>query len=486
MKFVIISPPYMPGDLIIVPYGMSIVKAFLQQNHHTRQVDLNMRIRDSKRKVQLERFMDYKVIQDYLNGHSGNNEKQIRYMLDEVKLNKDEVVLLSCHFHHQFLLGLMLAKHLKEKNGNKIVMGGAYFYHANIDDLHKRFKFVDIFSVGSIECVYDKMTYFLRMNKRGVINKKNSIPKLLQPDYKDIQLKDYVKKIDNKQILELPVQTGLKCQNSCRFCNFFRLDYNFPVKEIVESIRIQQKKYGTDYFYFVNNSITNNTQQLFSELINGNVKIKWRSRICPDELDPQTIKLLKMSGCYQLEMGIESGSDSVRDDMNKKIELKKLLESLEICKRYGIRTGVYMIIGFPTETNKDFMMTLDLIKKISGYVSFFQLAKFFVSEGSEISRNPEKYNISLVESPESSVPDVIKGYRTFIYHKPNNADKRLKKAWSVVYKHNMQKRYGILRIIPFDMFYYLFHKKMVFRKSQLNSLFNIYCYLFNQKHIMHR
>ena len=78
-------------------------------------------------------------------------------------------------------------------------------------------------------------------------------------------------------------------------------------------------------------------------------------------------RLTKLSGAQSLSIGVESGSESVRDHMKKQFSNKDLDEFMEQAYKNQVKLRFLMIIGYPTETIKDFNDTLDMFERYKQY-----------------------------------------------------------------------------------------------------------------------
>ena len=78
-------------------------------------------------------------------------------------------------------------------------------------------------------------------------------------------------------------------------------------------------------------------------------------------------RLIKESNCTRLAPGLESGSEKVRFDMNKKIRDEDIDFFLKQCRKYKIDVSICFIIGYYTETEEEFTKTLDLLTKYSSF-----------------------------------------------------------------------------------------------------------------------
>ena len=82
-----------------------------------------------------------------------------------------------------------------------------------------------------------------------------------------------------------------------------------------------------------------------------------------DLMDEEMASLLKQIGCRRMHFGAESGSQSVLDAMNKGITVKQIEDVADICRRVGIETYFYMMVGYPGESWADLKRSVDLLRR---------------------------------------------------------------------------------------------------------------------------
>ena len=70
--------------------------------------------------------------------------------------------------------------------------------------------------------------------------------------------------------------------------------------------------------------------------------------------------------CKQLHLPVQAGSNKVLSDMNRKYTKEDYLEKIRKVKEKipNISLSTDIIVGFPTETNEDFLETIDVLKKV--------------------------------------------------------------------------------------------------------------------------
>jgi radical SAM superfamily enzyme YgiQ (UPF0313 family) len=81
-----------------------------------------------------------------------------------------------------------------------------------------------------------------------------------------------------------------------------------------------------------------------------------------DLIDEEIALLLKDVGCHRIHFGAESGSQAVLDAMNKGITVEQVYEATDICRRLGIETYFYMMVGYPGETWSDLKQSVTLLR----------------------------------------------------------------------------------------------------------------------------
>jgi anaerobic magnesium-protoporphyrin IX monomethyl ester cyclase len=59
---------------------------------------------------------------------------------------------------------------------------------------------------------------------------------------------------------------------------------------------------------------------------------------------------MKESGCRRVHLGLESGSQTTLDLMNKQVTLEQGARAAELYRRAGIEVAAFFIVGYPGET----------------------------------------------------------------------------------------------------------------------------------------
>jgi anaerobic magnesium-protoporphyrin IX monomethyl ester cyclase len=80
---------------------------------------------------------------------------------------------------------------------------------------------------------------------------------------------------------------------------------------------------------------------------------------------------MKKAGCDSVFFGLESGSDEILKIMNKQTDKGKAVEAVKTAKKAGIKVGAFFIIGYPGETDRTLIETINFASSLGlDYLSF--------------------------------------------------------------------------------------------------------------------
>jgi len=81
-------------------------------------------------------------------------------------------------------------------------------------------------------------------------------------------------------------------------------------------------------------------------------------------LQENYVRALAQSGCDNVWMGAESGSQKVLDAMDKGILVKQIYEATQLLKTYHIKPSFFIQFGYPGELKKDILLTVKMINEL--------------------------------------------------------------------------------------------------------------------------
>ncbi len=170
---------------------------------------------------------------------------------------------------------------------------------------------------------------------------------------------------------KVPLQYGRGCPYGCKFCAdhiMWKRRTRFRSAEhLVGEIEAVIRRTGIREFTFIDGTFNISRERVstFCEIvIRRKLRIRWDALVRADNLDSELLRMCRKAGCVQLNIGVESGSDRVLEDLKKRIDLKNIKNDIERIKRNRIAAVSFFCIGMPPETPDDLRKTRDLIARL--------------------------------------------------------------------------------------------------------------------------
>ena len=73
---------------------------------------------------------------------------------------------------------------------------------------------------------------------------------------------------------------------------------------------------------------------------------------------------MKEAGFVWIWWGVESGSQKILDFIKKDIKIENIYKTFDLAKKSGLKSMMFIMVGFPKETKADIKLTAKIIKKI--------------------------------------------------------------------------------------------------------------------------
>ena len=200
------------------------------------------------------------------------------------------------------------------------------------------------------------------------------ITDLSLPAYDKIYMERYLQ-VSDEVLRGVPVRAAIVmasrgCPYQCTFCAcnkaFGRLVRYRSFENIKKEVQLLKDKYNTEAIWFADDTVTVSYDHVrkICQLMKGE-QMLWGAQSRVDLTNEEVVKLMKESGCSQLDFGVESGNQHILDEIiNKQIKLEQVQKAFTFCRRYGIRTHAAFMFGFPTETRQEMIQTFEFAKQI--------------------------------------------------------------------------------------------------------------------------
>lgn len=263
--------------------------------------------------------------------------------------------------------------------GQRVLLGGLGLDDAFISTVHDQ---IDAYIMGDGELALE---HLLRgeLNYPGINSAGEQIRDLdvlAAPDYSDYhRLREYDNFYDGPAI---KITGSRGCVRSCSFCDVAKYWPKFSYRSgklIANDIMTLHRDTGVRHYIFSDSLVNGNLKQLMEMMrvladYNSTLEVpitwggQWISRK-QQGLPRDYYDLIKRSGGRELTIGVETGSDRVREHMRKGFTNQDLDAEMEQFSQHGITCGFYIMVGYPTETFDDFRDTLDMFQRYTRYVA---------------------------------------------------------------------------------------------------------------------
>jgi anaerobic magnesium-protoporphyrin IX monomethyl ester cyclase len=173
------------------------------------------------------------------------------------------------------------------------------------------------------------------------------------------------------------------CPGKCTFCGspkFWGPKVRFhSVKYFVDELERLYKK-GINFFYFSDDTFSVDKRRVIEickKILEKRLDITWVAISRVNTMNEDILYWMRKAGCIQISYGVESGSEKIRQFMNKKITTEKIENAFAMTVKYGILPRAYFIYGCPGENRRTIQETIELIKKIKPLVIHFFVLSLF-------------------------------------------------------------------------------------------------------------
>lgn len=273
------------------------------------------------------------------------------------------------------------AKNLEKINGiafrknNQIIVTPPRKLMENLDLLPFPHRNPQIYKNHSRQFLYEAI--YLRTKKRKLSSFISALPFIDKLYYQYHNKKNVVKKLPAGDMV-----TSRGCPNHCTFCaihNIWGHSWRMrSAQNVLQEIDILVKKYGIKHINFQDDNF-NVSKERTIEICKGIVKNNYNITLLAPAgafvptLDEEVLTWLKRAGLNELRMSIESGDQNILYNVIKKnIDLTKVKEIVDICKKLGIKTEGAFIFGIPGETIETMKRSLEFATK----TGFDRIVKF--------------------------------------------------------------------------------------------------------------
>lgn len=314
--------------------------------------------------------------------------------------NADVVVFNTCCIRdtaeRRALGNIGKMKELKKKNKNLLIVVTGCMTQQNgfAENMKERYQYIDV--ILGTHNISD-----LENQIRIRLEKKKRVAAVLDTDgYID----DETTPVTRTSFPNAWVNINYGCNNFCTYCivPYVRgRERSRDMKSIISECKIlindgykEITLLGQNVNSYGNDVPDENVN--FANLLREVAKIDGKFRIRfmtshPKDLTEDVVKAIRDNDkiCNNIHLPIQAGSNSVLKNMNRRYTREHYLGLIDMIRRYlpdcGITTDI--MVGFPYETEEDFLDTMDIVEKVRFSTAFTFI--YSVRKGTKAAEMPQ-------------------------------------------------------------------------------------------------
>lgn len=363
MKILLIYPYFLEDrihedDIAVVPQGLFYVGAVLKENNYDVEI---------------------------LNWHNINKAPE---KINQTLIEKNPDIIGFSILNANRWGGIEIARIAKQINPKvKIVFGGigATFLWKHF---LTHFPEIDYVIIGEGEYSFLKLVGCLKKNDqksieiiKGIAFRKNDKPVKTKPAEIINKLDTLPMPANYFDFQHLSLTRG--CPGECTFCgspHFWGTNLRFySTNYFVDQLERLYKR-GITFFYFSDDTFTISKKrvvQICMKILEKGLKIAWVAISRVNYVNDEIIYWMKKAGCIQISYGVESGSETIRNSLNKNISTDQIKKAFSITLKYGILARAYFIYGCSKESPESIQETINLIRDIKPLSTIFYILDIF-------------------------------------------------------------------------------------------------------------
>jgi len=272
---------------------------------------------------------------------------------------------------------LEMATTIKELNSSIYITVGGWHVTAlrkNVWDV------IDTIVIGEGEWAFNEIINGNR--DKEIFGKMLPFNKLPWPNRKLIKQDktlDLCDSICNERIASFQSRRG--CPMNCTICAESCMTENTKVRvrkplDLLSEIKYVNDIYNITKFKFLDPTWCYPKSAVFNfceEKIKSGIDIKWEGMAHAAFLDKDMLKVMKASGCDQINIGVESGSQEILNDINKGVTVEKIKKVFKWGHELDLNMRAFFILGTPLESYDSIKKTEQLAEEINADVLGFTM-----------------------------------------------------------------------------------------------------------------
>ncbi|MDY6879096.1 MAG: radical SAM protein [Thermodesulfobacteriota bacterium] len=417
MKVALIGCPFW-GTIYGPNYTLGILAALTKRAGHDPVIfDLNIDFYNAVSDEDKTAYWDYdnhdhkyNKLDILISKHQDTMDRIAQSILDaDVDLLAFSVTMFSSY------MSIKINEAIKKRNSDLVtVFGGVDCFEKKMASTYLQNGYIDLVCLGEAEtCFHDLLNSIdsgtWQKGIKGFLSKANGDvvdcgePEVCKdldlnpyPDYSGFNLAKYT------EMNKYTTQFSRGCVNHCVFCYEHKIHKKYRYRsasDVAGEITMIMEKTNQDSIFinFADSMINGSVKELekFCDLlIESDISVSWWGQAAVrKEMSKALLAKMKMAGCSGVSWGIETGSDTILKLMRKNTNIDLIKRVLRDAHDVGILQNTNFIVGFPGETENEFLETCNFIIDNIRYLNIVGTTLLSIQKNAPLYANFQSYNI---------------------------------------------------------------------------------------------
>ncbi len=280
-----------------------------------------------------------------------------------------------------------LTKLVKQVNKDIIVLYGGVHASFTAQDTLENIKNIDIVVRGEGEDTILELVNAIEKDKslknvdgisyrigNKIVHNKNREPilnldKLPFPALHLLPVEKYDYRLNILDVKPGLIMTSRGCPQKCTYCSASQhwglLYRRRSPQNVVDEIEHLIDKYKIQGIWFEDDTLTLNRKHIegiCDELTKRKINLPWCCEVRVSTVNKDLLQKMQKAGCFMIHFGVESVSPRILKVIGKGITMDQVNNVIRITKEIGMYTKAYFMLGLPTETYEEALMTIKYVR----------------------------------------------------------------------------------------------------------------------------
>ena len=169
------------------------------------------------------------------------------------------------------------------------------------------------------------------------------------------------------------------CPFRCSFCasqKFWSCRYLVCSPERVVDEMRWLERHGARSVYFRDSTFNVSrkwVREFCEQKRRSGLRMRWLCNSRVDTLSEEQLEAMVGAGLEALYLGVESGSQRILDYYNKGITVEQVREAFALCRKHGVATAAFFMLGAPEETRADIEASRRLARELGARYVYWSI-----------------------------------------------------------------------------------------------------------------